>query len=221
MALREAVLVGSGASLLGKQLGAKIDSFPIVFRFRGSEKNLAKHCHDTGVKTDVLVSNCNHKVASSLLNDIKKGLMKRHGIKKLVFSSTKRGSHKRQQWRRLWHYTRKHNIDARIFRYDEGGLEVLDGLGVEYKDLPIPRTWTAGLNILVNLLNNNYKFHPVVFEEYEFDKIYLCGFDYLTDTPSIKHFYPQGKITNWHNLDSEAKIIRQLIEKTDKVEILS
>tara|TARA_R110000824_G_scaffold9415_4_gene42097 strand:+ start:3381 stop:4040 length:660 start_codon:yes stop_codon:yes gene_type:complete len=218
--MKEAVIVGSGASLLGSGLGTKIDSIETVFRFKFKNFSLQEYCHDTGIKTDVMISNCNHEVCALHLRDLKRGLMKKFGIKKLVFSSTRRASHRRHAWKALWKYVKKNKIDATIFRYDEGGKVVLDGLGIDYKGLSFRHSWTAGLNSLVNLLNNYYKFHPVHFEEYRFDKIYLCGFDYLTDTPSTQHFYKRAKVTNWHNLDSEAKIIRQLIEKTDKVAIL-
>tara|TARA_R100000700_G_C3163711_1_gene139216 strand:+ start:285 stop:971 length:687 start_codon:yes stop_codon:yes gene_type:complete len=228
MGKKEAVIVGSGTSLLNSGLGRRIDSFHTVFRFRRGEENLIKHCHDTGVKTDTLVSNCNYKNVAILLNLLKKGHMGKIGASRLAFSSTRNISHKSRQWRRVWAYTKKHKIPSDIFRTREGTNALLDGLSIKRDDIKIPTTHTAGFNTLCCLLNCNYKFHEVHFEHYEFDKIYLCGFDYLTPTPSMNNFYlPNQVITakhayrSWHNLEGEAVIIRRIMDKTDKIEVLN
>tara|TARA_Y100000593_G_scaffold23655_1_gene46892 strand:+ start:5963 stop:6649 length:687 start_codon:yes stop_codon:yes gene_type:complete len=228
MGKKEAVIVGSGASLLNSGLGRRIDSFHTVFRFRKGEENLTKYCHDTGVKTDTLVSNCNYATVGDLLKLLKKGHMDEIGASRLAFSSTRNNSHRSKQWRRMWGYAHKHNIPSDIFRTREGTIALLNGLSIKREDIKIPRTCTAGFNTLCCLLNCNYKFHKVFFEHYEFDKIYLCGFDYLTSAPSMNNFYlPNQKITTkhayrtWHNLEGEAVLIRRIMDKTDKIEVLN
>lgn len=228
MGTKEAVIVGSGTSLLNSGLGRRIDSFHTVFRFRRGEQNLIKHCHDTGVKTDTLVSNCSWAVAGKLLNLLKQGHMDKIGASRLAFSSTRDSSHRKKQWRRLWDYTKKHNIPADIFRTREGTNALLKGLSIKTDDIKIPRTYTAGFNTLCCLLNCNYKFHKIHFEHYEFDKIYLCGFDYLTPNPSMRNFYSADKrvgrrhgYRTWHSLKGEAVLIRRIVDKTDKIEILT
>jgi len=228
MGKKEAVIVGSGTSLLNSGLGRRIDSFHTVFRFRRGEENLIKHCHDTGVKTDTLVSNCNWHTCRILLRLLKKGHMDEIGASRLAFSSTRNNSHKSKQWRSVWEYTKKHNIPTDIFRTREGTNALLNGLSITTGDIKIPKTYTAGFNTLCCLLNCNYKFHEVHFEHYEFDKIYLCGFDYLTPNPSMRNFYlPNQKIgcrhgyRTWHNLKGESVLIRRIIDKTDKIEVLN
>tara|TARA_Y100000310_G_C20499656_1_gene723324 strand:- start:129 stop:827 length:699 start_codon:yes stop_codon:yes gene_type:complete len=228
----EAIIVGSGRSLLGSGLGEKIDSFEHVIRFNGSDLYLEKYKEDVGTKTTVFVLNSNRRTIRGVYKKIKHGgLLTNKQIKSVIITATignpRAWIRRSLAGKRLINHLKKNkDIGWRMLTHGQARRTLKDySLDTKARwsvkrrrRVHKNRYWgfTSGFIVLCNAIK-------------KYDKVYLCGFDWLAKDGAWRkpkdgrrgHFYNNRKLPmHRHRLSWESKLIKQLIIKSKKIEIL-
>lgn len=214
--MNEVVIVGSGSCLGGSGLGAKIDSCDNVVRFKDQLRYIKEYSNDIGSKSSSIISNGNAQsiiIFMNMLDGAYGKIWKEQNLKEVFFTvsitgvgtkqygGTPKGViEKTKSGKRLLNHLEKAGTPLKFIDRDDT-LETLKTFGFVGVAKP-----TSGLMIICHLLK-------------EYDKINLCGFDFLAGQKSLHHFYDNGGIGGAHDLKAEAKIIRSISEQTQKISI--
>ena len=223
------VIVGSGRSLLNSGLGNKIDSFENIIRFHGSDTHLEKYKEDVGIRTTSFVFNSNSNTIRTFLKKVRNGFIEDNPeITELIMTSTAHGGpikwmRKTRQGKVLSRIIRESRMDWKLFTHNSA-RKVLQDFNLNHRNFSTKLRrrrrhtrgfgFTSGLIVLCNVLQF-------------YDKIYLGGFDQLAEREEWfqgswrQHFYNNYKLPlHRHRLGAEAKIIKALMKKTNKIEML-
>ena len=214
----DVVIVGSGKSLIGQNLGSKIDSFNNIIRFGGSEEHLQQFKDDVGINFNVLFQNCNIAALKRLQKRIVKNPNKYELLNKIVFAHI--------------------NVSRDHQEALKSTINTLSKIGVSYRIEAINKQSNSLVKkMLCNLgfKNNLYDarrrtrpstgFFAIIDSLNKYENIYLCGFDQLYDLIKYrscspkrpKHFYNQAyDHRQGHNLANEAKAIHNLMISEDE-----
>lgn len=203
--VKEAVLVGSGSCLIGSGLGSKIDSYHNVIRFKDQIQYLAKYSSDVGLKATSVVGNGNAQSIRQFCALVQKPIWSQHDISKVVFTvhgkmTAKRIVRRTKSGKRLVTLIKRQGIPIQFWHVQKTRL-LLRRLGIA-----APKKPTSGLMAIHYLLRR-------------YDKINLCGFDFLSGQNTSRHFYNKRGVGGRHNLATEANVIRSLAEKTQQIYI--
>ena len=227
--MSEVVIVGSGRSLLGSGLGEKIDSFENIIRFNGADDHLEEFQADTGLRTTIFTFNTNIKTLRLVDQKIKDAVFDTTDISEFYMTSGNAYIHpvkylrKSKAGRNIYDFLQTDQIPWRLFSHNTA-RDALKKLDLDSKRFSMlsrrrrakHRFWafTSGLIVLCNIIDM-------------YDKIYLCGFDWLAEkgewyNESLRgHFYDDVKLPfKRHHLGGESKLIKRLIDRTGKIEVL-
>jgi len=213
--MNEVVIVGSGSCLGGSGLGTKIDSCDNVVRFKDQLRYIKKYSNDIGSTSSSIISNGNAQSITRFVNLLDGGYRKiweKQNVREVIFTVAKKGIDIRKYGsvrdviarnkcgKRVLSRLEQRGTTTKFVHGDET-LEELKKFGFVNVAKP-----TSGLMIICYLLK-------------EYDKINLCGFDFLAGQKSYHHFYDGNGVGGTHDLKEEAKIIRSISEQTQKISI--
>lgn len=204
----DVVIVGSGNSLMGRNLGNKIDSVDNIIRFGGADVDLHDFAIDTGVKFTTLYHNCNipamKRLGKRLIHDSNKYKL----LREVVFVYTIFDARRRNCLTTLQRNLNELEISHRLGAIHTECNEKLREHGCgEFIFTPSRRgvgEASSGLYAILDSLER-------------YDEIYLCGFDALCDSYTLetspRHYYGGVcKIKACHDIQKEADIVRKLME---------
>jgi len=212
----DVVIVGSGNSLMGRNLGNRIDSIDNIIRFGGADIGLHDFAIDTGIKFTTLYHGCNIHALRRFRERIVGDFKKYKSLQEIVFTHTILPAKHREclatLQRKLDELKISHRLDAikvecneklRRFGCDEFIFALRPG--------PHPKP-SSGLYAILDSLER-------------YDEIYLCGFDALCDSYTLekspRHYYGGVcQIKRDHNLQTEAAIVRKLMETRGGIHLL-
>ena len=181
--------------MLGRGLGATIDSFENVLRFHEQLPYIREHQEDVGKKTTILAGNGNTQSLCRLSKRLSK---KQRGVKKLILVSNSNDPTDEIK-------SDKHG--DRVLRFAEIWrlpVKLLGGTSVA-TDFNIKPT--SGLVILLHMLE-------------KYDLLHLCGFNFLVGNNCHEHFYDSEPMKLGHDLVAETGIIKRIADKTGRINIL-
>lgn len=208
--------MGSGNSLMGRNLGNKIDSVDNIIRFGGADAYLHDFAIDTGVKFTTLYHNCNipamRRLRKRLIHDSNKYKL----LREVVFVYTIFDARRRNCLTSIQRNLNELEISHRLGAIHTECNEKLREYGCgEFIFAPSRRGVsepTSGL-------------YAILYSLEQYDEIYLCGFDALCDSYTLeqspRHYYGgMCNIKRDHNLQREADIVRKLMETRGDIHLL-
>ena len=213
------VIVGSGSTLLGSGLGKSIDSFDDVLRFHDQLSFIERHKEDVGTKTTILAANGNAKALRRLEGTLRQvfSSKKENSIRELimVYSRAAIAVNKKRS-RAALKRASAYNLPVKFWNNDSDTDSLIRSKTKRTGKAMRGLRPSSGFVVVYNMLN-------------EYDKIYLCGFDYLAGKSSEDHFYMSrraftngkwGGKTGVHDLLAESEVIKDLASQTGKISIL-
>lgn len=201
-------IVASGSCLKNSDLGEQIDDFENVIRFGGSEVHLETYKEDVGTKTTELIHNSNYRALLNFKQRLKDTPKLYAQIPKLCL--THKGMKRKRRLlveTTLNEYKQINNGTIRYLKTTHKYLNLLKRNNCTL--LQKKASYTSGLCLILDSLRT-YK------------NVYICGFDALRvemKNNYFTHFYGgNAKFHRYgHDVNSEANIIKELIEKTGRL----
>ena len=199
------IIIGSGKSSLGYDLGSKIDEFDNIIRFKGFETNYKNFSKNLGEKMTHLYFNTSKLVIDDFYNLYKEDyFQKEFNINKFTmtifevfFLNYKNYIElvKNQKKTDLFNFTSTVTVVNR--------MKEIAGINIESIN------YTSGLHAIISTLYSNMGTD---------NETYIHGFDAIDKNykhnNKFSHYYEEAETTilEWHNIGYEKKIIEYLID---------